>query len=119
MVRFLNKKKSANLLEMTPILNGGFRIEQHSGHSFLIVPRTAFIEKIAIKIFKQAKEHRYQLDELGHCVLENCNGEKTVAEIAELLSGRFGAAAEPILPRLVKFLEILDTNSIVTLQGAG
>ncbi|WKB36553.1 PqqD family protein [Terrilactibacillus sp. S3-3] len=83
------------------------------------MPRTTFIEKIAIKVFKQAKEHRYQLDELGHCVLDSCNGEKTVAEIAEMLSSRFGETAEPVLPRLVKFLEILDTNSIVTLQGAG
>ncbi|MBM7647001.1 hypothetical protein JOD45_003236 [Scopulibacillus daqui] len=116
MLKAFRKKEHANLIDMVPVLNDKFRIEEINNKHYLIIPRTTRLEKAAIKFFKQPKEHRYQLDDLGLFVLKHCNGEYTVGEIEKRLQEHFGEKAEPTLARLVKFLQILDTNHIVTLQ---
>ncbi|WP_132747000.1 PqqD family protein [Scopulibacillus darangshiensis] len=80
---------------------------------------TLFNFQFHIIVFKQPKENRFKLDDLGLFVLDHCNGQYTVEEMAELMENEFGEKAEPTLPRLVKFLQILDTNSIITFKSAG
>ncbi|MFC7395144.1 PqqD family protein [Scopulibacillus cellulosilyticus] len=116
MKKAFRKKEPENLIEMVPVLNDKFRIDEINEKYYLIIPRTTMVEKAAIKFLKQPKEHRYKLDDLGLFVLNHCNGDYTVGDIENLLHEHFGDKAEPTLARLVKFLQILDTNHIVTLK---
>ncbi|MUG89185.1 hypothetical protein GNP92_22965 [Paenibacillus timonensis] len=43
-------------------------------------------------------------------MVTRCNGTHTVGEIAEVVLAKFGESAEPFMPRLSKFIEILEVN---------
>lgn len=83
------------------------------------MPRTSWVERVGIKWFHQVPEHRYQLDDLGSFVLQRCNGYHTVSEIETELQEEFGEKAEPTLNRLVKFLQLLDNNSVISFKKTG
>lgn len=114
MAHHLNKQ--INFLEMVPVLRDGCRVVHENGAANLAIPRTSLLERIAIKWFKQAKEHHYRLDALGECVLKHCDGNYRVSEISAKLTETFGEAAEPVVPRLLKFLQELDAHDLVTLH---
>uniref|UniRef100_UPI00403F3DD7 hypothetical protein n=1 Tax=Paenibacillus sp. FSL R7-0216 TaxID=2921677 RepID=UPI00403F3DD7 len=42
--------------------------------------------------------------------MTRCNGTHTVGEIAEAVLAKLGESAEPLMPRLSKFIEILEAN---------
>jgi len=110
------KRKPENLLTMKPYLNDHFFLKRLDNTDHLVMPRTSWIEKTGVKWFHQIPEHRYRLDDLGSFVLRQCNGQYTVEDIEANLRERFGEHAEPALNRLVKFLQILDNNSVISFK---
>lgn len=112
------KSPASNLMEMYPILKEKYQLEYAEGQPvwFLLLPRTSWFERQSVRFLKQPRVIRIELDELGGTVLSMCNGDHTVQAIAERLALLFGAKAEPLLPRLVKFIEILEANGWVYLQ---
>lgn len=115
----LKKKKPVNLLSLRPFLNEHFVLKNSGDTEMLIIPRTGWIEKIGVKWLHQPPEHRYHLDDLSSFVLKRCNGDHTVSQIEAELRETFGENAEPTLNRLVKFLQILDNNSVISFQKTG
>jgi len=113
------KRKPENLLTMKPYLNEHFYLKKVDDADHLIIKRTSWIEKIGIKWFHQSPEHRYRLDDLGSFVLQRCNGQLSVLDIEADLRRHFGEKAEPALNRLVKFLQILDNNYVISLKQTG
>lgn len=103
-------KKSANLLQMSPILRETVQLVPSRGNITLEVSRSGWMERISIRYFKQPAVIRVELDSLGRTVLQHCDGSHTVGQIADMLASRFGKDAEPVLPRLVKFLQIVEMN---------
>jgi len=110
----LRKKKLENILEMTPKLNEWLHLNAGGGSSTLVVPRTSWIEKMSIRFLKQPDSIKVDVTGLGGFVLERCNGVHNVQEIADQLAGQYGEEAEPVLPRLVKYLEIVEMNGWIT-----
>ncbi|MGV3487352.1 MAG: PqqD family protein [Tuberibacillus sp.] len=102
-----------NLLTLKPCLNEHFLLQKMGNDEHLVMPRTSWIEGLGVKWFRQSPELRYRLDDLGSFVLHRCNGRYTVEDIGKELYERFGERAEPTLNRLVKFLQILDNNSVI------
>ncbi len=106
-------KKRNNMLVMKPILKEHYRLEPSPDEDtqlILVVPRTGWLERLSIRWLGQPEAIRVQLDELGSFVLSRCDGTRTVQELADALEQAFGQKAEPVLPRLVQFLKILDAN---------
>lgn len=100
-----------NLLEMCPILQKGLRLEETEEDASLVtlvVPRNSWLERLSIRFLKQPAERRIQLDALGSFVMRQCNGQKQVDEIGQLVEAEFGEQAQPTLPRLVKFLQTVE-----------
>ena len=114
----LRKKKLENILEMTPKLNEWLHLNAGGGSSTLVVPRTSWIEKMSIRFLKQPDSIKVDVTGLGGFVLERCNGVHNVQEIADQLAGQYGEEAEPVLPRLVKYLEIIEMNGWITWKRA-
>ena len=44
------------------------------------------------------------------------DGERTVMDLAALEKERFGEAAEPLYPRIVKYFQILENNHFVSFK---
>jgi hypothetical protein len=115
------RKKKQNLLTMTPVLKETYTLEPASADSEkmqVVIPRDSWLERLSIRFLKQPDRIKVKLDELGSFVLSHCNGDYTVEEIADRVEAHFGEEAEPVLPRLVKFLQIVEANGWIHMQKA-
>ncbi|GAB6932261.1 PqqD family protein [Calditerricola satsumensis] len=110
------RRKGQNLLAMTPRLHEAVRLEAAEAPDTLtlVVPRTGWLERLSVRYLNQPAAIRVALDPLGSFVLARCDGRHTVADIAAALRERFGDDAEPLVPRLAKFLEIVEANGWLT-----
>jgi hypothetical protein len=109
------RKRPSNLLDMIPILRPGLALEPAGDEnvSYVLVPRTNFLERLSVRFLGQPAFRRIRLDALGTFVLSHCDGQHRVKEIGDQLAERFGREAEPVLPRLAKFLEIVEMNGFI------
>ena len=53
------------------------------------------------------------LDETGSFLWPLIDGEKTVAQLAECLKQQFGEKAEPLLPRIVRYFQIVESYHFI------
>lgn len=109
---FRKRKSKRNLLTMVPLLESRVTLEYESSLDigFLIIQRTNFVERLTIRFLKQRAFRKIKLDKFGRFAVEQMEYHKTVHEISEAMIEHFGEEAEPALPRLVKFLEILEVH---------
>src|SRR4051812_37347836 len=108
---FRKPKLKRNLLTMVPHLEKRVSVERDSSNvTFLIIQRTNFVERMTIRFFKQPAVRRIKLDEFGAYVIQQMEFRKNVQQISEAMLDHFGEEAEPTLPRLIKFLEILEVH---------
>jgi hypothetical protein len=109
------RKESLNLLELRPLR----KKEWHAEGNIVIVSMPRFKSRAGRKFARmmgREEEYRLKLDEISSFVWARCDGEKSVAELAEELRDRFGDAVEPLYERLGKMLEILERNGIIELR---
>ncbi|MFU2015162.1 PqqD family protein [Peribacillus butanolivorans] len=105
------KPQKRNLLTMVPHLERRVTLEHDSSEAnFLIIQRTNFVERITIRFFKQPSVRRIKLDKFGAFAIQQMEFQRNVNQISEAMSEHFGEEAEPALPRLMKFLEILEVH---------
>lgn len=97
---------------MVPLLKEhvAFEEKKEDSPAYLIVERTSWAERMSVKFLKQPSVRRIKLDENGEFVIRQMITRKTVSDIAGEIKAHFGEEAEPVLPRLVKFLEILEAQ---------
>lgn len=72
-----------------------------------------FYNWIAQKFFKRPRVSHISLDEYGSYVWQQMDGRRNVYEISKLVSSQFGEKAEPVVPRLVKYIQILYQNKFI------
>ncbi|MGE7601701.1 PqqD family protein [Peribacillus sp. NPDC097675] len=113
---FRKQKSKRNLLTMVPLLESRvtFECDSSSDTGLLIIQRTNFVERLTIRFFKQRAFRKIKLDKFGRFAIEQMDHRKNVHEISEAMIEHFGEEAEPSLPRLVKFLEILEVHEWIT-----
>ena len=68
---------------------------------------------IAQKIFKKPRISHIALDKYGSFVWQQMDGKRNVYDISKLVSERFGKDAEPVVERLVKYIQILYQNKFI------
>lgn len=102
------RKEEKNLLNMVPLLEKRVTLTKESNGAFLIIQRTNIVERFTIRFFRQPAVRRIKLDKFGLFVIEQLDDHKNVQQIAEEMSEHFGEEADPALPRLVKFLQVLE-----------
>lgn len=108
------KNESKNYLDFIPMKSEKIQYkEEEGGNIQLIVPRTSFFDKVAIKFFFSPEAFKIDLDDMGSFIWNNIDGEKNVYEIGELVKERFGEDAEPLYERLAEYLNILMNNKFI------
>ncbi|AZB41008.1 PqqD family protein [Bacillus sp. FJAT-42376] len=106
-----NKKKERNLLELVPLLADHVELQtKEDGKGILNVQRSNWVERFSIRFLKQPAVRSIQLDEYGTYALSQMKDGATVADLAQRMSTHFGEDAEPVLPRLTKFIQILESQ---------
>ncbi len=83
----------------------------------LVIRRTGPLHGFCQRWFRVPASTTLELDDLGGRVWNLCDGKHTVEEIAAVLSAEFGAGAEPLLPRLTRFIQYLDRARLIGFAG--
>ena len=81
----------------------------------LDIENTGAFNKLAQKLFGKPRVSHVHLDEFGSFVWKHIDGQNTVAQLAELVHEQFGEAAEPLYPRIAKYLQIVESYHFIEL----
>ncbi len=111
------EKKSVNLLELTPMQ----RVPWESGESGTVVVllpkfQNQFLVKWLVPRLRYP-DVRIKLDKMGSFVWKQCDGNTTVAVIAERMMAEFGDSASAAHDRIRTFLLMLEKSDLVNLYN--
>jgi hypothetical protein len=107
-----------NLLALVPVRNIKWETNEE-GHVVLLRPkyRNAFLARILLPRMKHPY-FKIKLDEIGSNFWQNCDGSRTVKEIAALQEQRFGEEASPLYDRISIFLQTLQRSRFIVFQDS-
>ena len=114
----MSRKKKENYLDYIPVIDP--RNPWETGANGLVtihMVHRGFFAWIAQKFFHRPQISHIDLDELGSFLFCQIDGERTVGEIAVLFQEKFGSKADPLYPRLVKYMQILRNNHFIYFAG--
>lgn len=113
-----HNKNEQNYLDFVPSIVPELVWKVDKDHMVVVdMQNTGFYNRLAQRFFHRPKVSHIKLDELGSFIWNQIDGKRTVYDISELVKARFGDKAEPLLGRLVRFLEILKTQKWIDLEG--
>ncbi|MCC8015724.1 MAG: PqqD family protein [Eubacterium sp.] len=110
------KKSKKNYLDLVPVLNPDIRLEDDGEQKVLLIENKGFFNKIAQIFFKKPPVSTVHLDKFGSFILPLIDGRLTVAELALLQKEQFGETCEPLYPRFVKYMQIMESYGFVKLK---
>ena len=107
------KKKQENYLDYVPAISDKHTWSVEGDKVTIHMEHRGFYAWIAQKFFSRPRVSHIDLDKHGSFIFQQINGERTVGELAELMKAEFGAEAEPLYDRLVKYMQILHNNGFI------
>lgn len=107
-----------NLLDLRPRRTREW--EEVDGRVVVLMPkfRHPLLARWLLPMLR-SQNFRIKLDGLGSAVWKRCDGETSVALIAEQVRAEFGEAAEPVHDRIGTFLRKLEHGELVLIPPPG
>lgn len=103
-----------NFMDYVPVWNPEYTWDaDKNGKVTVHVVNKGFYNRIAQKAFKKPCVSHIALDEYGSFVWRQMDGRRSVFEISKLLSAQFGKEAEPLIERLVKYIQTLYQHKFI------
>lgn len=112
----MKNKNKDNHLELIPVRNEKIAWSVEAEKVTLEIENKGFWNKLFQKLLKKPKISYIHLDETGSFIWPLIDGEKTVGEIGEAVENHFGEKASPLYERLVKYFQILESYSFISLK---
>lgn len=107
-------KAKKNFMDFIPVCNPNYTWEADKGGKVTVhVVNKGFYNWLAQKLFRRPRISHIALDEYGSFVWQQMDGVRNVYEISKLVAKEFGKDAEPIVERLVKYIQILYQNKFI------
>lgn len=114
------KKQPKNYLDLIPVRASGLEWTQDDeGIVVLEVENTGIFNRIAQKLFKRPKVTKVHLERFGSFLWPLIDGERTVTKLADRLKEQFGEEAEPLYPRVAKYMQIMESYHFISLSDTG
>ncbi len=114
------KKQSKNYLDLIPVRVSGLEwTRDDEGIVVLEVENTGAFNRIAQKLLKRPKVTKVHLEKFGSFLWPLIDGERTVAKLADRLKEQFGEEVEPLYPRVVKYMQIMESYHFINLSDMG
>ena len=108
------KGESENFLEKIPVRNEIYKWKTDENDMVTLeIENKGIFNKIAQKLFKKPKISYVHLDEMGSFIWPLIDGEKSVFDLGSYVEEKFGEDAEPLYPRLTKYLSILESYGFI------
>lgn len=110
------KKQPKNYLDLIPARAEGLEWTRDDEDIVVLeVENTGVFNRIAQKLFKRPKVTKVHMEQFGSFLWPLIDGERTVKELADLLKERFGEEAEPLYPRVAKYMQIMESYHFISL----
>lgn len=106
--------KKENLLDFRFKINP--EVKWHlddNGVVVLELENTGFFNRVAQTVFKRPRVSMIDMDELGSTVWLSLEKYDDIMSISQVVHEKFGDKAEPLLPRLARFFQIMLDNELV------
>ena len=89
--------------------------KQQKNYLDLIPERNAALvwTQIAQKLFKRPKVTKVHMEKYGSFLWPLIDGRRTVMELADLQKAEFGEEVEPLYPRVVKYMQIMESYHFI------
>ena len=113
-----SKKKSPNYLEFVPRHNEKYTWEtDEQGAVTIFVENTGVFHRIAQKYFNKPKVSQVHLEDMGSFIWPLMDGERNIMVLGEMIKEHFGDEAEPLYPRLVQYIKILENSGFIKVEA--
>lgn len=112
------KKQQKNYLDLIPVRTPELKwSEGEDGIITLEVENTGIFNRIAQKLFKRPKYTKVHMEKYGSFLWPLIDGNKTVMELADLQKAEFGDEVEPLYPRVVKYMQIMESYNFISFKN--
>ena len=107
--------KSKNFLNYIPTISDCIDFDMNDrGELLLIVENRGFYNLLAQKLFHRSRISEIELDEMGSFVFPLIDGRRSIYDIAQSVREKFGDKAEPLYPRIVQYMKILQSYKYIS-----
>ncbi len=105
-----------NLLDLIPVHNITWE-KTKEGKVVLLKPKfqNPFLVKYLVPRLKKPY-FKVKLDEVGSFFWKNCDGQRSVKELAHLHKKKFGNQVEPLYERISAFIHTLEKSGFLLLK---
>lgn len=111
------KKQQKNYLDLIPERSSELTWStDEEGIIVLEVENTGAFNRIAQKLFKKPKVTKVHMEKYGSFLWPLIDGKRTVMELADLQKAEFGDEVEPLYPRVVKYMQIMESYHFIRLK---
>lgn len=111
------KKEAQNYLDYVPVKNHAVEYEtDENGIVTVYIEWKGFYHKIAQKFFHRPRVSDIKMDKYGSYVWLSIDDTKDVHQLSKDMDAQF-PGMEKSLSRLIKFLEIMHDNHLITWKG--
>ncbi len=110
----MKKKTPKNYLDKKPVRHP--EIEWNTDEKGIItleIKNKGVFKRLTQILFKKPKISYIHLDEMGSFIWPLIDGEKDITALGEYVKEHFGEKAEPLYPRLAKYVQILASYGFV------
>ena len=108
------KKKQTNYLDLIPERAPELTWNlDEEGIITLEVENTGIFNRIAQKLFKKPKYTKVHMEKYGSFLWPLIDSKRTVMELADLQKAEFGDEVEPLYPRVVKYMQIMESYHFI------
>ncbi len=113
------KKQQKNYLDLIP--ERASELKWNKGEDGIItleVENTGIFNHIAQKLFKRPKYTKVHMEKYGSFLWPLIDGNRTVMELADLQKEEFGDEVEPLYPRVVKYMQIMESYNFISFKNS-
>ena len=108
-------KQKQNYLDLVPERAPELKWSQdEDGIIVLEVENTGVFNRIAQKLFKRPRYTKVHMEKYGSFLWPLIDGKKTVMELADIQKEEFGEEVEPLYPRVVKYMQIMESYHFIS-----
>lgn len=100
-------------LQKCPKKNVAYEYDPKTKTYIILMEHKGLNHKIAQKFFKKPKITRVKIQGMGNLIWQSIDGKNTIEDLGKILKEKYGEKAEPLYPRLLKYLSSLEKNKFI------
>lgn len=111
------QEQDKNFLDYIPVPGKQVRYEISEGQVTIYQENRGMFNRIFQVLLKKPKVSQIHLDEMGNFIWPLMDGTKSIFDISHFVEEAFGEKARPLIPRLVKYFQMLKDYGFIEFRN--